>query len=104
MTKKKRTAARRGNVYGGSEAGSPPPTTSHRNALRGFLAEGRHRCRLPSLAVVWQQVTELGIPVGRDRVRDVLPSFGASDGRFALRFSETSGRPPPRPEMRGVVR
>ena len=96
MTKKKRTAARRGNVYGGSEAGSPPAVRPCRNTLRRFCARRPTGRSSPSLAAVSQQVTELGNSVDRDEVRDRVRGLGASDGRFALRFSERMGRPRPR--------
>lgn len=71
MTKKKRTASNRKDVYGGSEAGSPPPIICLETALRG--GDGTHaRRRLrASFRVGEQQVAASLGPLPRDEAREL---------------------------------
>lgn len=76
MTKKKRTASNRKDVYGGSEAGSPPPFIFLETALRGG-DETRARRRLrASFRVGGQRFAASVGPLPRDEARELWGGSG----------------------------
>ncbi len=104
MTNKKRPNACHGRLYGGSEAGGPPPISPERK-----LSGAHGPLGLPGGPVVYMGVGERDLRTSPRNGGRVTSGRGGADpcefwgenGASALSFSESSGLLPTRPEVCG---